>query len=457
MIIPGMMRYNASILMRKRALVAGLTIVGAVAVGVLSSALTVEQASAPSDGAGRATPMPARGGENSDALNDTGLRQSESSQKAAWRFKSSVENLFDSPDTKEKLESLDAAFHALLNDSQIRREHKIDVLMGLLASRKDHQALYVLDNLAHLYPIERAQDLITMFGEGSSVELRSHLLATLRDTLAADWDSLPTEKPQPMDIRASEEVVFDFARKLALSDDGKSSKYAILEMTPLLPVESQEQILSVLDQERMSRLAISPVEHGSLSFDLAISNADDKSMERFRALLDAENLESEPDFLDRVLSTLSQTATDPRYKDFSREVLERTGDLTLSPPLFAKAKRLELSLQGVPDDELLPELGKKMGSYTPIERAALIIGESEALIESQDEASKVRISQEFISEAERSSGASREQLLLASMYVSAGMENGATRAAIERQACGMISREQNITRCHQYGPVSPSK
>ena len=116
-----------------------------------------------------------------------------------------------------------------------------------------------------------------------------------------------------------------------------------------------------------------------------------------------------------------------------------------------------MKVQGTSREGLLPELGKKMGSYTPIERAALIIGESEALIESQDEASKVRISQEFISEAERSPGASREQLLLASMYVSAGMENSATRAAIERQACGMISREQNITRCHQYGPVSPSK
>lgn len=375
---------------------------------------------------------------------------SKRSKSASLHFKSSVESLFDSPDSKQKLESLDAAFNGLLTNIQIERADKIDVLMDLLNSREDYQALYVLDNLAHLHPIERAGDLIKMFGDSKSLELRSHLLTTIRDALTVEWDSSETDNPSFTEINSSEQTVFEFAQKLALSDEGTFSKYAILEMTPLLPQDSQEQILSALDSERMNSLSISSLEVGNLSFDLAVGNADEKSMTRFQVLLNDKGLEGDPDFLERVLSTLAQTTNDPRFKDLSRETLKRAGDLSLSPALFVKAKQLEYSLNGVPEDDFLPELGRRLEGLRPIERAAVIIEQSEPLLGSQEEASKIEMTREFIAEAEQSLGASKDQFLLAGLQVSAALEDGPMKETFERKICDMMGKEVKSYRCRNY-------
>jgi hypothetical protein len=371
-------------------------------------------------------------------------------KSASLHFKSSVESLFDSPDSKQKLESLDAAFNELLTNTQIERADKIEVLMDLLKSREDYQALYVLDNLAHLHPIERAGDLIKMFGDSKNLELRSHLLTTIRDALTVEWDSSETENPSFTEINSSEQIIFEFAQKLALSDEGRFSKYAILEMTPLLPQDSQDQILSALDSERMNSLSISSLEVGNLSFDLAVGNADEKSMDRFQMVLNDKGLEGDPDFLERVLSTLAQTAKDPRFKDLSRETLERAGDLSLSPALFLKAKQLEYSLNGVPEEDFLPELGRRLEGLRPIERAAVIIERSEALLGLQEEASKIEMTREFIAEAEQSFGASKDQFLLAGLQVSAALEDGPIKETFERKICEMMGKDVKSYRCRNY-------
>ena len=375
---------------------------------------------------------------------------SKRSKSASLHFKSSVESLFDSPDSKKKLESLDAALNELLTNPQIKRSDKIDVLMDLLNSRQDYQALYVLDNLAHLHPIERAGELIKMFGDSTNLEMRSHLLTTIRDVLTVEWNSPETDKPSVAEINSSEQTIFEFAQKLALSDEGRFSKYAILEMTPLLPQDSQEQILSALDSERMSSLSISSLEFGNLSFDLAVANADEKSMTRFQALLNDKGLEGDPDFLERVLSTLTQTAKDPRFTDLARETLERAGDLSLSPSLFVKAKQLEYSLNGVSEEDFVSEFGRQLKGLRPIERAAVMIEQSEALLGSQEEATKIETTREFIAQAEQSFGTSKNQFLLAALHVSAALQDGPIKETFERKICEMMGQEVKSYRCRNF-------
>jgi hypothetical protein len=252
------------------------------------------------------------------------VAKTEISQNAANRFKSAAVKLFDSSDSSEKLQSLQDAFHGFVTDSEIHRAHKIQVLLKLLASRTGIQALYVLDYLAELHPVEYASDLIRLFENSTSSELRSRIVSTLREALFAGSTRLDSARPLSPDFQLGEVAIIQFMHALALANEGEFSRYAVLNVTPLLPRDLQDQVIATLDSARRTELSIAPHDFGGLLFELAVANADERSITRFLNAVDAMVLFREPEFLEQVRVMLEQIKDDPRLRSLMEEVRTRT-------------------------------------------------------------------------------------------------------------------------------------
>lgn len=432
--------------MRSRVVIV-LTTCGIVAASVYSLLVAARPPLTPGSSGGSHQPPPA----NTSSPEQLGVPITTGRADSTGQFRAFVDGLFDSPDSAQKLESLDQAFAQFIEDAKIPRADKIKALFELLNSRPGDQALFILDNLAHLHPVERASELIEIFNSSENAEFRSHVLTTLRDLLTCDWSSSSLEKPQVADIESAERAVSDLTKSLVGSDNATDARYAILEMVPLLPQSEQEGIMRELNSTRREERSITGLDWSNLNFDLAVANADERSLVRFRTILDQKGLESDPDFVDRVLSTLIQTALDPRFKDFSREILGRTGDLTLSPMLFVKARELELRLGGTAEEAVVSSLIKQMENSSPVERAAIIIGEPRVLMELYDEPSKNSVAvRDFIREAQSASGASRDQLLLAGLLIAQAADDPVLRESFEREICAQFSIDLKRTRCVKF-------
>jgi hypothetical protein len=252
--------------------------------------------------------------------------QLKESTTGALQFKSEAYNLFGAADSADKFRALQAAFEGLLSDDRIERLHKVDVLTEMLHESEGYQALYVFDYLSHLGPIERTEDLIQTFRQSKNVALRSRILVSLREVLVTDASSdAPTARPRT-DLSSDQQTVIDFMRTLALAREGELSKYTVLQVTPLLPQDVQEEIVVALNPASMEALSISSHEFCGLLFDLAVANTDERSLARFLAAVDANNLLRDLELRERVLVTLEQTNGDPRLSSFSAEVRKRIGD-----------------------------------------------------------------------------------------------------------------------------------
>ncbi len=399
------------------------------------------------------TVRPAESSDASIAAPQAGLSPVAQHTAASTTFKKKAENLFDQPDSKEKLESLDREFYQFINDPALPRTEKISILMELLRSREGNQALYVLDHLAQLTPLEQAPDLIQMFSTSQSNQFKSHLLTTIRETLIADWANVGSGRPSQEEIKKFEQTIFDFSGQLALQSNDQLSKFAVLEMTPLLPDDWQEQVLASLDAARLAELQIAPDQLGNLFFDLAVTDPNAKNIARMRDLLDAQTFEADSKFVERMLSTLRQVSRDSRYQDFSREMLGRVGDLSLSPALYVKAKEVELSLNGMPEEEFMPEMRKLLETSSIIEQTALILGTSEQLLASQNDSVKAAAASKFLSQAENTKGTSREQILTAGLAVSGSIDDINQREALEKQMCNLLGASTQSSQCQPYLPA----
>jgi hypothetical protein len=352
-------------------------------------------------------------------------------------FLTEATQLFDLPDSQDdKLLKLDKLFNDFINDSNISREAKNNILMNLANERTGNQRLYILDHLDLTFPIEQIDQLLMLFENSDNLDVKKRILSIMRSILIFDTNTLGNQAPSQDVIKNAEARIHTLSQEI-MQDKGEIAKSITLNMLPLLPQQTQNSILSTLTKERRKELQITETDYGQLLFDIAITTPQADNFKKFRETFDEAILESNPDFIDRTLSTLRQISQDAVFQDFSKEILARIKELQLSPEAFVKASEIDIILQGVEEDKIPVLLRKKFLDSELLDKANYILGTNGQIIIDEGDAFKLDLAFRFLEQAKKENARSRYTLIAAALEEASIINNQEERKKITISACSL--------------------
>lgn len=258
-------------------------------------------------------------GKNINSTNDN--------SRTAESYKAILISLFNLPDTSSKLSELDAAMNELRLDPNTSRQDKLRILWELLSATNNLQAVYVLDNLALLQPIELTSELINLYKNSNEEELKGHLLTTLKDNLLIDVNN-PIGENELKNISIQSERTFLFFNELVTSKKVEESRFALLNITPLLSESDQYEILSNANNSLMVQgneskdFPISKQELGEIWLESLIANPNSPELfEGYKNLyINSREIRTDGEFSNKTLAILDEIKEKQESQNIVKEI-----------------------------------------------------------------------------------------------------------------------------------------